>query len=158
MTRPFCAYPFKAVYTGVTGDIGAMNVAGNFECRFYDFGGFLSPVDNLPEVNEVKAGQAVPVKFSLGGDWGLNIFADGFPKTEQIDCNSGAPAGNSQAAVTAGWTELKYDAANHKYTYVWKTDKSWQRGTCRQLIMRLNEGTTLRANFKLKSHTREERR
>jgi hypothetical protein len=150
MTRPFCAYPFKAVYTGITGDIDAMNVANNFQCRFYAFDGFERPVDSLPAINDVKAGQAVPVKFSLGGDWGLNIFADGFPMTEQIACDSSAPADNIQTAVTAGSTVLQYDATTDKYTYVWKTDKSWQAGTCRQLIMRLNEGTTLRANFKIK--------
>ena len=30
--------------------------------------GFLAPVDAPPVVNSVKAGAAVPVKFSLGGD------------------------------------------------------------------------------------------
>jgi len=34
----------------------------------FDFSGFFQPVDNLPTFNVVKAGQAVPVKFSLGGD------------------------------------------------------------------------------------------
>lgn len=31
----------------------------------YDFAGFFRPVNGLPVVNEVRAGQAVPVKFSL---------------------------------------------------------------------------------------------
>jgi len=33
----------------------------------YNFSGFLQPVDNLPTLNRVKAGSAVPIKFSLGG-------------------------------------------------------------------------------------------
>jgi hypothetical protein len=33
------------------------------------------PVNNTPHVNGVQAGQAVPVKFSLGGNQGLSIFA-----------------------------------------------------------------------------------
>src|SRR5438445_3582384 len=41
----------------------------------YSFSGFFAPVDNPPTFNRVKAGTAVPVKFSLGGDQGLNIFA-----------------------------------------------------------------------------------
>ena len=45
----------------------------------YPFTGFFRPVDNLPTVNVVKAGSAIPVKFSLGGDQGLNIFAANSP-------------------------------------------------------------------------------
>ena len=42
----------------------------------WSFGaGFLTPVDNPPAVNLVAAGQSVPVRFSLGGDFGLGILA-----------------------------------------------------------------------------------
>ncbi|HEY7628136.1 MAG TPA: ExeM/NucH family extracellular endonuclease, partial [Ilumatobacteraceae bacterium] len=50
----------------------------------YDFSGFFQPVDNLPTTNTVKAGQAVPVKFSLNGNQGLDIFAMGYPKIEFV--------------------------------------------------------------------------
>ena len=46
----------------------------------YDFTGFFRPVDNLPAVNGVKAGSAVPVKFSLNGNQTLAVL-DGVPKT-----------------------------------------------------------------------------
>jgi hypothetical protein len=36
----------------------------------YNFSGFFQPVDNLPTLNIAKAGSAIPVKFSLGGDQG----------------------------------------------------------------------------------------
>jgi len=39
-------------------------------------------VDNPPTKNVVKAGAAVPVKFSLGGDRGLNIFASTSPSSQ----------------------------------------------------------------------------
>ena len=52
----------------------------------YNFAGFFQPVDNLPTFNSVKAGQSIPVKFSLSGDQGLNIFAAGYPKSEKIAC------------------------------------------------------------------------
>jgi len=35
------------------------------------------------------------------------------------------------------------------YVYVWKTDKSWAR-TCRQLVVKLDDGTSHRANFSFK--------
>src|SRR6185369_8070766 len=49
-------------------------------CQFtvtvlYNFSGFFAPVDNLPVLNVVNAGKAIPVKFSLSGNKGLNIFA-----------------------------------------------------------------------------------
>lgn len=46
----------------------------------YDFGGFEQPVEGRPTVNVVNAGRAVPIKFSLGGDHGLEIFDPGHPK------------------------------------------------------------------------------
>jgi hypothetical protein len=49
------------------------------ECQIYAFDGFYRPVDNPPVVNTVKAGQGIPVKFSLGGDFGLDIFEAGYP-------------------------------------------------------------------------------
>jgi Domain of unknown function (DUF4082) len=40
----------------------------------YNFSGFFQPVNNMPTLNVAKAGSAIPVKFSLGGDQGLDIF------------------------------------------------------------------------------------
>jgi predicted extracellular nuclease len=112
----------------------------------YNFNGFFPPVDNLPTFNSVKAGQAVPVKFSLSGDQGLNIFATGYPKSEMIACNSTASVDGVEQTVTAGNSSLSYDPTTDTYTYVWKTDKAWAN-TCRQLVVKLNDGTSHRANF-----------
>ncbi len=49
--------------------------------------------------------------------------------------------------MTVGYSSLTYDPASDTYTYVWKTDKRWE-GTCRQLVVRLDDGTSHRANFK----------
>src|SRR5206468_9355299 len=46
----------------------------------YRFDGFYRPISNLPTVNNVKAGSAVPVKFSLGSNYGLDIFKPGYPQ------------------------------------------------------------------------------
>ena len=54
------------------------------------FDGFYQPVDNLPTLNKTKPGKTIPIRFSLGGDKGLNIFAEGYPKSEAIPCDSTA--------------------------------------------------------------------
>jgi hypothetical protein len=77
----------------------------------------------------------------------LNIFATGSPTPLLIACDSGA-VHDIEQTVTAGNSSLSYDATTQQYTYVWKTDKAWA-GTCRQLLVRLADGTEHRANFKL---------
>jgi uncharacterized protein len=115
----------------------------------YNFAGFFQPVDNLPTLNTVKAGQAIPVKFSLSGDKGLSIFAAGYPKSQVIVCGSIAVEAGIEETVTAGSSSLSYDSGNNQYNYVWKTEKGWAN-TCRQLVVKLIDGTTHAANFKFK--------
>src|SRR5215813_9569475 len=124
--------------------------AGAFEVGVrYNFTGFFSPVSNPTEVNVVKAGRAIPVKFSLGGDQGLGIFAQGFPVSGVYTCNTDGPASEGEQTVTAGNSGLSYDAASDQYSYVWKTQSSWA-GSCRQLVVKLNDGSTHVANFQFK--------
>jgi hypothetical protein len=115
----------------------------------YNFAGFFPPVDNLPVFNVVQAGKAIPVKFSLSGYKGLGIFAVGSPSSGPIACNSSDPAVDLTETVTAGGSSLSYDPTTDRYIYVWKTDPSWA-GTCRQLLLELNDGSIHRANFKFK--------
>ncbi len=115
----------------------------------YNSSGLLAPVDNPPVLNFVKAGGGIPVKFSLGGDQGLDIFAASYPKSQMINCDSSAPLDAVEETVTAGSSSLTYDPVADRYVYVWKTDKAWA-GTCRQLILRLNDGTEHVANFKFR--------
>jgi FG-GAP repeat/HYR domain len=144
-------FPVGLTTVNVTATDAANNQA---TCSFtvtvrYNFSGFFQPVDNPPTVNVVNAGRAIPVKFSLSGDKGLNIFAAGAPASQQIACSDGAPASEIEQTVTAGGSSLSYDAASDTYTYVWKTEESWA-GTCRQLILRLNDGSERVAFFKFK--------
>ena len=113
------------------------------------FTGFFSPVNNLPVLNEVNAGRAIPVKFSLGGDQGLNIFAAGYPKSEAIVCDSSALVDGIEETVTANASALSYNPATDQYVYVWKTVKAWA-GTCRQWVVKLSDNSFHRANFKFK--------
>ena len=108
----------------VTDNGGLTAVAEATVNVIFNWAGFFQPVDNLPAVNVTKAGSAIPVKFSLGGDQGLNIFAAGYPQSIKIICDSGAPQDNIEQTVTAGSSSLSYDPLTGQYSYVWKTDKS----------------------------------
>lgn len=115
----------------------------------YNFAGFFPPISNQPVVNVVNAGRAIPVKFSLSGYKGLNIFAPNSPASGQVACNSSDPAVTLEDTLTAGGSSLSYDASRDHYVYVWKTDASWA-GTCRQLVVQLNDGSIHRADFRFK--------
>jgi hypothetical protein len=115
----------------------------------YDFDGFFAPVENLSAWNSAKAGQSIPVKFSLDGDQGLNIFAAGFPQVTQI-----ASPGNGtvtdpieEYATTTANSKLIYDSSVDQYNYVWKTDKAWAN-KCFRLDVKLIDGTIHSAQFK----------
>ena len=112
----------------------------------YDFGGFFAPVDNPPTVNAVNAGRAVPVKFSLAGDQGLDIVAEGYPISRAIDCDPTDRVDAVEETVAAGTGGLSYDATADQYNDVWKTDKAWTG--CRQLVLKLDDGTMHRADFR----------
>ncbi|HLL73708.1 MAG TPA: PxKF domain-containing protein [Pyrinomonadaceae bacterium] len=118
----------------------------------YNFTGFFSPVENGPAFNLVKAGQSVPLKFSLSGNKGLDIRPAGSPTVIQISCNDGAPLNDVSEiyTVTAGSSGLTYDSLTDQYKYVWKTESGWAAGTCRQFVLRLNDGTAHSAYFKFK--------
>ena len=82
------------------------------------------------------------LKFSLQGNRGLSIFAAGSPQSQPIDCSTLAPTGSAQP--TSG--KLTYNPKTDRYTYSWTTAKAWV-GTCRQLVVSLNDGTSHPANF-----------
>ncbi|HEY0172908.1 MAG TPA: PxKF domain-containing protein [Pyrinomonadaceae bacterium] len=115
----------------------------------YSFTGFFSPVSNPPALNEVKAGQNVPLKFSLNGYKGLAIFAPGSPASQQVNCATNVPINVLEETDTPGNSTLTYDASSDRYQYNWKTEKSWA-GTCRVLVVTLSDGSTHTANFKFK--------
>ncbi|WP_427912924.1 PxKF domain-containing protein [Ramlibacter sp. MMS24-I3-19] len=112
----------------------------------YAFTGFFAPVNNLPTVNVMKAGAAVPMKFSLGGDKGLEILAPGAPASRQVACSGASSTDLVEETVTAGASSLQYDAASAQYVYVWKTEKDWAT-TCRQFELKLKDGSTQKALF-----------
>ncbi|HKX55982.1 MAG TPA: PxKF domain-containing protein, partial [Xanthomonadales bacterium] len=128
------------------------NVAheGSAECAYrvvFAFSGFFKPVNNPPAQSEFSAGDVVPITFALDGDQGMNIMAPAYPHSEAIACgtNPELEAGSPTSAAR----ELMYKRGNGgRYTYFWATEAGWA-GTCRQLIVKLTDGTYHRANVSL---------
>jgi VCBS repeat-containing protein len=129
-------------------DSNAATVAITIIASNYPFTGFFQPVENEPILNQVNAGQSIPIKFSLNGNRGLNIIAAGFPQSQLIICASGAPVYDIEQTTTAN-AGLVYDPITDRYNYVWKTLKSWA-GTCRKFTLLLTDGTIHVAIFKFR--------
>jgi hypothetical protein len=111
----------------------------------YDFEGFLGPVRNRPRVNTRVAGASVPIRFELGGNQGLDVIADGWPQVAVVGCDftaepeAGEPARSSRS--------LLYRRHQRRYVLIWKTDRRWA-GSCRQFMLKLEDGTVKRADFR----------
>lgn len=114
----------------------------------YNFGGFQKPID--PEApNRRKGGSVVPVRFSLGGFFGYDFFADGYPSSVEVDCSSGDVVGDPQPVSYPGGSGLTYEESSMSYSFKWKTRNDWQ-GTCRNLLVGLDDGTVFSAYFVFK--------
>ena len=115
--------PFVGSFDALTIGISGAETTYEFE-PFAAFNGFFQPVDNPETWNKAKAGQAIPVKFSLGGYQGLDIFKAGFPKL--VPKALPAPKTYLDAIETyaaAGSGTLTYDPLSDQYNYVLKTTK-----------------------------------
>jgi hypothetical protein len=88
----------------------------------------------------------VPIKFSLNGDQGMDIFASGYPRSEEISCEAADTVNNVRDTLNDSTSSLSYDSPAKQYNYVWKTEKSWS-GTCRQLTIGLVDGQSYMLNF-----------
>jgi hypothetical protein len=108
--------------------------------------GFSKPIDNV-KTNDANAGSSIPLKFSLGGDMGLAIFAAGNPQSRPVSCQTSNPSGPAVPTGTSVGSTLTF--ANGQYTYAWKTDTTW-KGTCRQLVVTLKDNTVHTALFRFK--------
>jgi hypothetical protein len=105
---------------------------------------FQSPIIPPPTVNLAKAGSTVPVKFTIGGDFGLAILA-GTPQTVKYDCESGAPTEQVEQTSTANSGLVFIDGV---YQYNWKTAKN--KTGCFRFELRLADGSLHVALIRLK--------
>ena len=110
----------------------------------YDFVGFQPPVANPPSLNTANAGVSIPIKFSLGGNLGLDVLF-GSPFVRQFACATRVPSATTEPAA-AGSEGLTYDPATDTYKYPWKTSKGWAN-TCRTFEITFDDGMYRRADF-----------
>jgi hypothetical protein len=113
----------------------------------YAWNGFRQPVDNGGVFNAVKAGQSIPMKFSLSGNQGLGVIAASFPKVTAVTCPSATAVVDQIEETTTANNGLTYDSSIDQYNYVWKTQSTYA-GKCYRLDMKLIDGTTHTALFK----------
>lgn len=146
-----------SIFNNITQVLSDGGAGANWQPLNYDFKGFQSPLDSL-SLNQIKAGQAVPVKFSLNGYHEMGIMASGYPKSVPIACAAATVNGDTLSTDTAGNSSLQYDATSDTYTYVWKTNSSMVSGSCVRLIVKLAfaqyysgyTGATYTIDFKVK--------
>ncbi len=114
----------------------------------FTFGGFYAPVASSPALNVVKAGKIVPVRFSLGGDRGLDIIEDSWPRTPALACDPNATQHQVTELVTGVAGALTFDPVTEQYTYLFKAKPAWS-GTCRELKIRLTDGQQRSLRFRI---------
>jgi hypothetical protein len=149
---------FTVEGTDVAGNSRSVTVAyevveGEKPPPLYDFSGFAWPVARFPAVTRWIAGAPVRLRFSLGGDQGLDVVADGYPQVAVVDCGAGqSPEGGEQASTP--WRRvIRYRARRSIYVLLWKTERRWA-GSCRQLVLRLSDGQVARAEFRFLGNNR----
>ena len=111
----------------------------------WDFTGFFPPIANLPALNSVKAGSAVPIKFSLGRQPGTGrSWPTARRPRRRSTARPLAPTGPAQAITIA--EALSYRSDTDTYSLTWKTTKGWTG--CRLLTVELDDGTVHEAAFR----------
>lgn len=131
--------------------INTQDVAGNTRQQTvayevvppWPFSGFSGSISDTAE-NVARAGSVVAVRFDLGADRGLDIFAPGYPASAPRAC-AGGSEGALVATETPGGNALRFN--NGTYSYNWKTDQSWD-GTCRVLVLKFADQSEVRALFR----------
>ncbi len=112
----------------------------------FAWNGFSMPVSNPPSLNKSQSGSVIPVKFSLGGNYGMDIIYSGYPTVQPVDCTTLAASGTHVSAVII---DSSYDPLVDQYIFNWKTDSAW-KGSCQMLTVQLIDGSMHVAYFKFK--------
>jgi hypothetical protein len=109
------------------------------------FRGFFLPIRNMPTVNSVPAGAAIPVRFSVEGAQAGRVLKEGSPTSVSVACKVNARV--KDVLETADEDVSQLLSRGNSYTYIWKTSASWS-DTCRKLVVTLADGSKHEAVFR----------
>lgn len=140
------AYTFTVTATDAAGNSGSTTASYTISDGGYDFGGFLWPVRDFPAVNRWPAGLPVPIRFSLGGYHGRDVL-EGWPRVAEVECGAGETPADGHPARSPWGKGLRYKPRRDRYVFWWKTSRDW-RGSCRQFLLKLDDGSLHRAEFR----------
>jgi extracellular elastinolytic metalloproteinase len=118
--------------------------------------GFQSPVTQpYGSLNEVDAGDNVPLRFTADAYRQLDVLASNSPFSRKVDCATLRVPSQNPAFVTPrelpiatqqpGGSNLTVNAQG-VFLYNWKTLEQWA-GTCRELVLTRTDGVQHRAFF-----------
>lgn len=145
-THAYTAHGTYTVRVYVTDKDGGTSTSTVPHTVVLAWAGFFPPVESAPAWNRANADQTIPIAFSLGGERGLGVMAAGYPRSVRIACSSAGAVGGANA-TTAGIGPLRYDVSSDRYMVLWQSRKAWA-GTCRELQVRLTDGTLHRARVR----------
>jgi DNA-binding beta-propeller fold protein YncE len=114
------------------------------------FLGFRGPID---DGTVVRAGDTLPISFSLGGFHGLDVLADGSPSSVEVDCDDPGAATGGTPARSEGDRGLRFSRWTGNYYFKWQTDKAWA-GTCRSFVLTFADGSVQRLTLSFRSSWR----
>src|SRR5262249_55738343 len=122
---------------------------GSVDVWAFTFQGFAAPVSNAPAVNVAKAGQVIPLRFTVVEPTGTpvtDVSPSLAPVVSQTACDSHAPSHTVDVATTVGLPGLK-QLSPGSYQFNWAVPKSYA-GTCQTLQLTLADGVPHTALFK----------
>jgi hypothetical protein len=110
------------------------------------FSGFFAPIQNPPAENKAKPGSTIVLGFSLGYNYGTNIFAAGYPKLRTYTC--GATPSGTYSPVSQSALKLKFDTTTGRYNLSWNTPKNVSG--CQEMLLRFTGGIERTVRFRFK--------
>jgi hypothetical protein len=130
-----------------TGNAAAVSIDVSLAASLLHFRGFFKPVRNAPMFNRVKAGQAVPIRFTVDGYRGATVLKAGSPTSSPTSCQAARSENVVDETEPANQGGLRQDGAKSKFKYIWKTDPNWA-GSCRKFVLTLVDGSSYEALFR----------
>lgn len=151
-----CTQPVTSSVGLKTVECTATDTAGNTATAskgyqvLYGFSGFAAPVDAAPTVNTAKAGQTIPLQWTLTDATGTPVpdLTTATITARTTNCSSTASTDPVESYTTAGTSGLQ-NLGGGTYQLNWKSLKS-DAGTCKTLQLDLGEGTPRTALFQFR--------